>query len=154
MEQQGEALAWVGPVVEDALGAGSPILRSFQAGEAPSFYALATAALVQHGLDHPDREILFMAEVFLAVAELLLRTDPETSDHEEIAAACGELGRLGAWLAASEPQTLDAARRLIVVAATIIDGRLFAPESALARGPAAELLINSAKALSWVARLP
>ena len=148
MEQQGEALAWVGPVVEDALGAGSPILRSFPAGEVPSFYALATAALVQHGLDHPDREILLMAEVFLAVAELLLRTDPETSDQEEIANACGELGCLGAWLAASEPQTLDAARRLIVVAATIIDGRLFAPESALARGPAADLLINATKALS------
>ena len=98
MEQQDEALAWVGPVVEDALGAGSPILRSFQAGEAPAFYAVATAALIEHGLDHPDREILFMTDVFLAVADLLLRTDPETSGREEIAAACGELGRLGAWL--------------------------------------------------------
>ena len=147
MEQQGEALAWVGPVVEDALGAGSPILRSFQASEAPAFYAVAVAALIGHRPDHPDREILFMAEVFLAVADLLLRTDPETSDREEIANACGELGRLGAWLAASEPQTLDAARRLIVVAATILDARISAPESALARGPAAELLINSAKVL-------
>ena len=55
MEQQDEALAWVGPVVEDALGAGSPILRSFQAGKVPAFYAVATAALIQHGLDHPDR---------------------------------------------------------------------------------------------------
>lgn len=147
MEHQREALAWVGPVVEDALGAGSPILRSFQAGEAPAFYAVAVAALVQHGLDHPDREILLMAEVFIAVAELLLRTDPETSDRDEIANACGELGRLGAWLASSEPRTLIAARRLIVVAATIIDARIFTPESALARGPAADLLVISAKVL-------
>ena len=147
MKQQGEALAWVGPVVEDALGAGSPILRSFQASEAPAFYAVAVAALIGHRPDHPDREILFMVEVFLAVADLLLRTDPETSDREEIANACGELGRLGAWLAASEPQTLDAVRRLIVVAATILDARISAPESALARGPAADLLINSAKVL-------
>ena len=48
-------MTWIGPVLTEALGAGSPILRSFQAGEAPSFYVLATAALVQHGLDHPDR---------------------------------------------------------------------------------------------------
>ena len=147
MKHQGEALAWIGPVVEDALGAGSPILRSFQAGEAPAFYAVATAALIQHGLDHPDREILFMTDVFLAVADLLLRTDPETSGREEIAAACGELGRLGAWLAAHEPKTLDAARRLIVVATTILDARISAPESALARGPAADLLVRSAKVL-------
>ena len=97
MEQQGEALAWVGPVVEDALGAGSPILRSFQASEAPAFYAVAVAALIGHRPDHPDREILFMAEVFLAVADLLLRTDPETSERDEIPNACGEWGPRGAW---------------------------------------------------------
>ena len=86
-------LTWVGPVLTEALGADSPILRSFQADEVPALYAVATTALIQHGLDHPDREILLMAGVFVAVAELLFRTDPETSDHEEIANACGELGR-------------------------------------------------------------
>ncbi len=140
-------LTWIGPVLTEALGTDSPILRSFQADEAPALYAVATAALVNLGLDHPDREILLMAEVFLVVADLLLRTDPLTSDREEIANACGELGRLGAWLASSEPRTLIAARRLIVVATTILDARISAPESALARGPAADLLVNSAKVL-------
>lgn len=145
MEQRSEALAWIGPALEVALGADSPILHSFRAGDTPALYAVASLAGIGH--ENPDREILLMAEVFLVVADLLLKTDPETSDHEEITNACGELGRLGAWLAASKPQTLNAARRLIVVAITILDARISAPGSALARGPAANFLINSAKVL-------
>ncbi len=143
-----DELAWVVPVLEKALGDNSRIVRSCQAGELPTIFGLAeksAAALVQ---DHPDREIAVVATLYSALGTLLLKVDPETNDREQIVGACGELGRLGAWLASSEPRTLIAARRLIVVATTILDARISAPESALARGPAADFLINSAKVLS------
>ncbi len=79
------------------------------------------------------------------LGDLMLKTDSETSDRAAIVAACRELGRLGRWLISSRPETLEGTRALVATAAVILDARTIAPGSALAQGPASDLLTKAAK---------
>ena len=143
--QQPDGQAWIGATLVDALDTDSPILRSFQAGDLPALNEIVDGLLAN---DHRDREIFLVASVYPMLGDFLLKVDPETSDRVTLVIACGELGRLGRWLASSQPQTLEGARALVAIAATILDARIHAPGSALAQGPAPDLLILAAKALS------
>ncbi len=140
--------AWIGATLADALDVESPILRSYQAGDLPALNDIVDSFLPNEQHNHTDREILLIANIFLLRADFLLRVDPETSDRATLVVACGELGRLGRWLASHQAQTLEGARSLVAVAASILAARMNAPSSALAQGPASDLLILAAKATS------
>ena len=140
--QHGQDQTWVGTALEDALDTDSPILRSFQAGGLPALQEIVNGLQAN---DHRDREILLVASVYLMLGDLMLKTDSETSDRAAIVAACRELGRLGRWLISSRPETLEGTRALVATAAVILDARTIAPGSALAQGPASDLLTKAAK---------
>ncbi len=150
MEQsrQHEDQAWIGATLADALDTNSPILRSYQAGDLPALNDIVDSFLVNEQHNHTDREILLIANVFLLRADFLLRVDPETSDRATLVVACGELGRLGRWLTLNQAETLEGVRSLVAVAASVLAARMNAPDSALAQGPAADLLILAGKGLS------
>ncbi len=150
MEQprQHEDHAWIGATLAGALDAESPILRSYQAGDLPALNDIVDSFLVDEQHNHTDRAILLIANIYLLRADFLLRVDPETSDRATLVVACSELGRLGRWLASSQAQTLEGVRTLVAVAASILAARMNAPSSALAQGPAADLLLMAGKGLS------
>ncbi len=150
MEQtrQHENPAWIGATLADALEAESPILRSYQAGDHPALNDIVDSFLPNEQHNHADREILLIANVFLLRAEFLLKVDPETSDRATLVIACGELGRLGRWLTLNQAKTLEGVRSLVAIAASVLAARMNAPGSALAQGPAADLLILAGKGLS------
>jgi hypothetical protein len=146
--QQHEDHAWIGATLADALDVESPILRSYQAGDLPALNDIVDSFLVNEQHNHTDRAILLIANVYLLRADFLLRVDPETSDRATLVVACGELGRLGRWLTLNQAETLEGVRSLVAVAASILAARMNAPDSALAQGPAADLLILAGKGLS------
>ncbi len=74
------------------------------------------------------------------LGDLLLKTDPETSDRAAVVTACRELGCLGARLVKSRPQTMRGARVLIHLADRVMEAREIDPGLALAQGPAEKLL--------------
>ena len=141
-------MTWIGPVLTEALGAHSPIVQSVQAGKIPAVHVIADQLLAGQGQKHLDHKILTIAAVYLVLGDLLLKTDPETSDREELTIACGELGRLGAWLVKSRPQTLPGIRALIGMANDILKARETDSESALAQGPAEKLLAVASSTLN------
>ena len=141
-------LTWIGPVLAEALGANSPIVQSVQAGKIPAVHVIADQLLAGHGQEHLDHKILTVAAVYLVLGDLLLKTDPEISDREELTIACGELGRLGAWLAKTLPQTPQGIRALIGLANDILKAREIDSESALAQGPAEKLLAVASNTLN------
>ena len=104
--QQHEDRAWVDAALADALDAESPILRSFKAGELPALEEIVDALSANN---HQDREILLVAAVYLQLGDLMLKTDPETSDRAAIVIACRELGCLGARLIKSHSHTIRGA---------------------------------------------
>ena len=138
--QQHQDRAWVGAVLDDALDTDSPILRSFQAGDLPALQEIVNALSANN---HRDREILLLAAVYLQLADLMLKTDPQTSDRAAIVLACRELGCLGARLIKSQPQTMRGARTLIHLADRIMEAREADSRLALAQGPAEKLLALS-----------
>ena len=140
-------MIWVGSVLTEVLGTDSPITQSVQAGENPGIHAVVGGLLAGQGQKHPDHKIVTIAAVYLVLGDLLLKIDSETSDRGVLTAACRELGRMGAWLAKSRPQTTQGIRALVSLANDILKAREIDSESALARGPAADLLTNSAKVL-------
>ena len=146
-------MTWIGPVLTEALGADSPIVQSVQAGKIPAVHVIADQLLAGQGQKHLDHKILTIAAVYLVLGDLLLKTDPETSDREELTIACGELGRLGAWLVKSQPQTTQGIRALTSLTTDILKAREIDSESALAQGPAEKLLAIAATALSKKSRL-
>ena len=134
VEPRREVMGWIGPVLEEALGTDSQIMRSFRADELPSIFTIAENSLVGLAQNHPDRELMVVATIYLALGALLLDTDLETSDREQVAGACAELGRLGAWLAKAKPQTLARAKRLIGLVLYVLEVRTIAPELPLREG--------------------
>lgn len=142
-ERQGQA--WIGAALEDALDSDSPILRWFQAGDLPALQEIVDGLQANN---HRDREILLVAAVYLMLGNLLLRTDPETSDRAAIVVCCRELGCLGAKLGKSRPQTMRGVRVLIHLADRIMEARERDPGLALAQGPAEKLLALALSVLS------
>ncbi len=143
--QDGQDRAWVDAALADTLDTDSPILHSFQAGELPALQEIVDALQANN---HRDREILLVAAVYLMLGDLLLKTDPETSDRAEIVIACRELGCLGARLIKSPPQTMRGARVLIHLADRVMEAREIDPGLALAQGPAEKLLSRALATLS------
>ena len=143
--QDGQGRAWVDAALEGAMDVESPILRSFQAGELPALQEIVDGLQANN---HRDREILLLAAVYLMLGDLLLKTDPETSDRATVVVCCRELGCLGARLVKSRPQTLRGARVLIHLADRIIEAREIDPGLALAQGPAEKLLSRALATLS------
>ncbi len=82
------------------------------------------------------------------LGDLLLKTDPETSDRAAIVVCCRELGCLGARLVKSRPQTMRGARVFIHLANRIIEAREVDSGLALAQGPAEEFLALALATLS------
>ncbi len=143
--QQHEDRAWVDAALEDALDTDSPILHSFRAGKLPALQEIVDA-LQSNG--HRDRDILLLAAVYLMLGDLLLKTDPETSDRAAIVVCCRELGCLGARLLRSRPQTMRGARVLTHLADRIMEAREVDSGLALAQGPAEEFLALALATLS------
>ncbi len=143
--QDRQGRVWVGAALEGALDAESPILRSFQAGELPVLQEIVDGLQAN---DHRDREILLVAAVYILLGDLLIKTDPETSDRAAIVVCCRELGCLGARLVKSRPQTMRGARALIHLADRIIEAREIDSGLALARGPAEKFLALALDTLS------
>ncbi len=82
------------------------------------------------------------------LGDLLLKTDPETSDRAAIVVCCRELGCLGARLVKSRPQTMRGARVLTHLADRIMEAREVDSGLALAQGPAEEFLALALATLS------
>ena len=141
-------LTWIAPVLTEALGANSPIVRSFRADELPALYRFAEEFLADLAPDHPDREIMVVAGIYWALATLLLETDLETSDREQVVIACRELGHLGGYLSKARPQTPQGAQVFLRLADAILEARKIDPNSALSNGPAENLLTIAAITLS------
>ncbi len=136
------------------MGANSLIAQSVQAGKIPAIYAVVDEVLAGRAQKHPDHKILTIASVYLVLGDLLLSTDPETSDRGELTVACRELGRLGAWLVKSQPQTTQGIRAFTSLATDILKAREIDPESALAQGPAEKLLTVALSALNTFRHRP
>ncbi len=143
--QQHQDRAWIDAALAGALDTDSLILRSFQAGDLPALQEIVDALSAN---DHRDREILLLAAVYLQLADLMLKTDPQTSDRAAIVLACRELGCLGARLIKSQPQTMRGARTLIHLADRIMEAREADSRLALAQGPAEKLLALALSTLS------
>ena len=150
MEQQGETLDWIGPVLEKTLGTESSILKSFRADELFALHTFAEEFLAGLGLgqDHPDRELMIVAGIYWALAAFLLETDLETSDRGQVIIACRELGHLGSFLIKAKPRTPHGAQVFLRLADAILEARKIHPNSALSKGPAEDLLAIAAIALS------
>ncbi len=101
--QDGQGRAWVDAALEGALDTDSPILHSFQAGELPALQEIVDALQANN---HRDREILLVAAVYFLLGDLLIKTDPETSDRAAIVIACG-----------ANPSDLDCVGKAIMAAA-------------------------------------
>ena len=143
--QQHEDRAWIDAALEGALDSDSPILRLFKAGKLQALQDIVDGLQANN---HRDREILLVAAVYLMLGDLLLKTDPETSDRAAIVVCCRELGCLGARLIKSRPQTMRGARALIHLADRIMEAREIDSRLAFAHGPAEEFLALALDTLS------
>ncbi len=143
--QQHEDRAWIDAALEGALDSDSPILRLFKAGKLQALQDIVDGLQANN---HRDREILLVAAVYLMLGDLLLKTDPETSDRAAIVVCCRELGCLGARLIKSRPQTMRGARALIHLADRIMEAREIDSRLAFAHGPAEKFLALALGTLS------